>query len=66
MVEGVYTRGSRCLIVEDVVTSGMSVLETSASLKEEGLDVTHAVVLCESQHTHMHARYITHQHGLHI
>ena len=33
MVEGVYEQGAKCLVVEDVVTSGMSVLETTASLK---------------------------------
>jgi len=49
MVEGVYTQGSNCLIVEDVVTSGMSVLETSTSLKEEGLICTHAVVLLDRE-----------------
>jgi uridine monophosphate synthetase len=45
MVEGIFQPGERCLIIEDVITSGTSIAETAASLKEEGLLVTDALVL---------------------
>ncbi|KAH9510403.1 hypothetical protein Btru_043083 [Bulinus truncatus] len=45
LIEGDYSDGDSCLIVEDVVSSGSSILETAEALKEAGLVVSEAVVL---------------------
>lgn len=47
LLEGIYEKNQTCLVVEDVVTSGSSLLETICTLREEGLKVSHAVIVLD-------------------
>ncbi|XP_047225717.1 uridine 5'-monophosphate synthase [Girardinichthys multiradiatus] len=47
LVEGSFHEGDTCLIIEDTVTSGSSILETAEVLHKEGLKVTDAIVLMD-------------------
>lgn len=45
LIEGKFQSGENCLIIEDVVTTGSSILETSTDLKSEGLVIDDAIVV---------------------
>ncbi|KAK9711408.1 Orotidine 5prime-phosphate decarboxylase / HUMPS family [Popillia japonica] len=45
LIEGNYKQGDKCIIIEDVITSGSSVLETAKDLQNEGIIVTDVVVV---------------------
>lgn len=45
LIEGTYSEGNSCLIIEDVVTSGSSILETVKDLNDAGIKCRDAVVL---------------------
>ncbi|MDQ8039809.1 MAG: orotate phosphoribosyltransferase [Rickettsiella sp.] len=59
-LEGVFEKGQNCLIIEDVVTTGGSILKTIDILKENGLQVTDVVVLVDREQG---GREILEEHG---
>ncbi len=48
-VEGHFHPGQECLMIEDVVTTGGSILETIAVLENEGLKVKHIVTFIDRE-----------------
>lgn len=49
MVEGIFKKGQTCLVIEDVITTGRSVLETIAALESEGLIIQDVAALIDRQ-----------------
>lgn len=49
MLEGIYRNGQNCILVEDVITSGKSLLETISEVEAEGLKVSDIVVVLDRE-----------------
>ncbi|MBI5948893.1 MAG: phosphoribosyltransferase [Chloroflexi bacterium] len=49
VIEGIYVRGQTCLVIDDLITGGGSILQTAATLSEAGLVVHDAVTLLDRQ-----------------
>jgi len=48
-IEGTFRPGMRCLLIDDVITTGSSMLETIQDLEQENLSVTDCLVLFDRQ-----------------
>lgn len=49
LIEGIFEKGQNCLLVEDVITSGKSLIETISEVENEGLNVSDIVVVLDRQ-----------------
>lgn len=49
LIEGIFAKGQNCLLVEDVITSGKSLLETIPEIENEGITVSDIVVVLDRQ-----------------
>lgn len=49
LIEGIYEKGQNCLLVEDVITSGKSLVETIDEVENEGIKVSDIVVVLDRQ-----------------
>ncbi|WP_100934528.1 orotate phosphoribosyltransferase [Candidatus Chlamydia corallus] len=46
-VEGLFTPGQTCLVINDIVASGKSIIETATALEENGLVIREALVFLD-------------------
>jgi orotate phosphoribosyltransferase/uridine monophosphate synthetase len=49
VIEGAFVRGQTCMVIDDLITGGGSILQTAATLTEAGLVVRDAVTLIDRQ-----------------
>ncbi|WP_185851096.1 orotidine-5'-phosphate decarboxylase [Blattabacterium cuenoti] len=49
MIEGIYQKGQNCLLIEDVITSGDSLLNTVIDLEKEGLVIENILSILDRE-----------------
>lgn len=47
MVEGIYNQGDSCVVIDDVISSGISMIETLEALEEVGLKINHVLSIVD-------------------
>lgn len=50
LIEGLYKKGQRCVIVDDLITTGDSKIETAIPFQKEGIIVKDFLVLVDREH----------------
>lgn len=48
-VEGAFKPGDRCVVIDDILTTGTSILETIYALEQEGLHVNDVLILIDRE-----------------
>ncbi len=49
ILEGVFKSGDSCLVIEDVITTGSSILETTQALEQEEINISHIIVCIDRE-----------------
>jgi uridine monophosphate synthetase len=49
LIEGKFEKGQTCLLIEDVITLGASIMETAAALRKMDLEINDAIVLLDRE-----------------
>lgn len=47
LVEGIYQKGDTCVVIDDVISSGISMIETLEALEGEGLQIQHVLSIVD-------------------
>ena len=47
LVEGIYKKGDSCVVIDDVISSGISMIETLEALESEGLKIKHVLSIVD-------------------
>jgi orotate phosphoribosyltransferase len=64
LIEGTFDRGEKAVIVDDVLTTGGSLLKATDAARNQGLKVDHAFVIVDRSEDQKHAPLT--QHGLQL